>query len=111
MLLFLLQVKFTEAMIFVEKLTAVWMKSTLFWNKKNKKKILKVVWDVLKFFIDDQELRPIKLLISCSQWSDLLLQALDLVPTKIHERSPIFLGSYDDVEEIKQLYAAEGKKE
>lgn len=38
-------------------------------------------------------------------------QALDLVPTKIHERSPIFLGSYDDVEEIKVLYAAEEKKE
>lgn len=38
-------------------------------------------------------------------------RALDLVPTKIHERSPIFLGSYDDVEEIKALYAAEEKKE
>lgn len=38
------------------------------------------------------------------------LQALDLVPTKIHERSPIFLGSYDDVEEIKSLYEAEGNK-
>ncbi|KAI3993208.1 hypothetical protein MKX01_009951 [Papaver californicum] len=36
--------------------------------------------------------------------------ALDLVPKKIHERSPIFLGSYDDVEEIKVLYAAEEKK-
>lgn len=36
-------------------------------------------------------------------------QALDLVPTKLHERSPIFLGSYDDIEEIKALYAAEGK--
>ncbi|GLT42721.1 hypothetical protein SLA2020_167070 [Shorea laevis] len=35
---------------------------------------------------------------------------LDLVPKKIHERSPIFLGSYDDVEEIKALYAAEEKK-
>lgn len=34
-------------------------------------------------------------------------QALDLVPEKIHERSPIFLGSYDDVEEIKALYAEE----
>ncbi|KAG2593175.1 fructose-1,6-bisphosphatase, cytosolic [Panicum virgatum] len=32
-------------------------------------------------------------------------RALDLVPTKIHERSPVFLGSYDDVEEIKALYA------
>ncbi|KAL6616435.1 hypothetical protein ACP70R_038705 [Stipagrostis hirtigluma subsp. patula] len=36
-------------------------------------------------------------------------RALDLVPTKIHERSPIFLGSYDDVEEIKALYAAQAK--
>lgn len=34
-------------------------------------------------------------------------QALDLVPKKIHERSPVFLGSYDDVEEVKALYAAE----
>ncbi|KAE8702254.1 Fructose-1,6-bisphosphatase, cytosolic [Hibiscus syriacus] len=33
------------------------------------------------------------------------LQALDLVPGKIHERSPVFLGSYDDVEEIKALRA------
>lgn len=36
-------------------------------------------------------------------------QALDLVPKKIHDRSPVFLGSYDDVEEIKALYAAEAK--
>ncbi|XP_057446096.1 fructose-1,6-bisphosphatase, cytosolic [Lotus japonicus] len=36
-------------------------------------------------------------------------RALDLVPTKLHERSPIFLGSYDDIEEIKALYAAESK--
>ncbi|CAI0625644.1 unnamed protein product [Linum tenue] len=36
-------------------------------------------------------------------------RALDLLPKKIHERSPIFLGSYDDVEEIKALYAAEAK--
>ncbi|XP_027148309.1 fructose-1,6-bisphosphatase, cytosolic isoform X1 [Coffea eugenioides] len=36
-------------------------------------------------------------------------RALDLVPKKIHERSPIFLGSYDDVEEIKALYAEEQK--
>lgn len=35
------------------------------------------------------------------------MQALDLIPEKIHDRSPIFLGSYDDVEEIKRLYAAE----
>lgn len=41
---------------------------------------------------------------------NVLMQALDLVPEKIHERSPIFLGSYDDVEEIKALYAEEEKK-
>lgn len=34
-------------------------------------------------------------------------KALDLVPENIHQRSPIFLGSYDDVEEIKSLYASE----
>lgn len=39
----------------------------------------------------------------------LAMQALDLVPTKIHERSPIFLGSFEDVEEIKGLYAAQAK--
>jgi len=33
------------------------------------------------------------------------LQALDLVPKKIHDRSPIFLGSYDEIEHIKELYA------
>lgn len=33
-------------------------------------------------------------------------RALDIVPSKIHDRSPIFLGSYDDVEKIKALYAA-----
>lgn len=37
-------------------------------------------------------------------------RALDLVPKTIHERSPIFLGSYDDVEEIKALYAAKEAK-
>ena len=35
------------------------------------------------------------------------MQALELAPTKLHDRSPIFLGSYDDVEEIKALYASE----
>ncbi|XP_051124573.1 fructose-1,6-bisphosphatase, cytosolic-like [Andrographis paniculata] len=35
-------------------------------------------------------------------------RALDLIPKSIHERSPVFLGSYDDVEEIKALYAAQG---
>ncbi|KAL6840110.1 hypothetical protein ACP4OV_029920 [Aristida adscensionis] len=37
-------------------------------------------------------------------------RALDLVPTNIHERSPIVLGSYDDVEEIKALYVEQAKK-
>ncbi|XP_028801438.1 fructose-1,6-bisphosphatase, cytosolic-like [Neltuma alba] len=36
-------------------------------------------------------------------------RALDLVPEKVHDRSPIFLGSYDDVEQIKALYAAEAE--
>jgi len=31
--------------------------------------------------------------------------------TKLHKRSPIFLSSYDDVEEIKALNAAEAKEE
>lgn len=35
-----------------------------------------------------------------------LIQALEIVPTKIHQRSPIFLGSYEDVEEVKRLYGA-----
>ncbi|KAL3680613.1 hypothetical protein R1sor_023569 [Riccia sorocarpa] len=35
-------------------------------------------------------------------------RALELVPKKIHERSPIFLGSYDDVEEVKELYKQYG---
>ncbi|KAI9218191.1 putative FBP1-fructose-1,6-bisphosphatase [Blastocladiella britannica] len=30
---------------------------------------------------------------------------LDLVPTKIHQRSPIFLGSAEDVAEVEALYA------
>ncbi|GLJ54767.1 hypothetical protein SUGI_1176410 [Cryptomeria japonica] len=37
-------------------------------------------------------------------------RALDIVPSKIHERSSVFLGSYDDVEEIKALYAQEEVK-
>ncbi|KAL8141328.1 hypothetical protein V2J09_007349 [Rumex salicifolius] len=34
-------------------------------------------------------------------------RALDLVPKTIHERSPVFLGSSDEVEQIKALYAAD----
>ncbi|KAK4564174.1 hypothetical protein RGQ29_006312 [Quercus rubra] len=37
-------------------------------------------------------------------------RALELVPNNIHERSPVFLGSYDDVEEIKKIYAAVEEK-
>ncbi|KAA8545554.1 hypothetical protein F0562_020338 [Nyssa sinensis] len=37
-------------------------------------------------------------------------RALDLVPENIHDRSSIFLGSYDDIEEIKALYAAAEEK-
>jgi len=33
-------------------------------------------------------------------------RALELAPAKLHDRSPVFLGSYDDVEEIKALYAS-----
>ncbi|KAF7842667.1 fructose-1,6-bisphosphatase, cytosolic-like [Senna tora] len=33
-------------------------------------------------------------------------RALDIMPKNIHERSPVFLGSYEDVEQIKALYAA-----
>lgn len=36
-------------------------------------------------------------------------RALELIPKKIHDRSPIFLGSYDDVEEVKALYAKYAK--
>jgi hypothetical protein len=35
-----------------------------------------------------------------------IMQALELAPAKLHDRSPVFLGSYDDVEEIKALYAS-----
>eukprot|EP00252_Welwitschia_mirabilis_P020418 TRINITY_DN5001_c0_g1_i3.p1 TRINITY_DN5001_c0_g1~~TRINITY_DN5001_c0_g1_i3.p1 ORF type:complete len:339 (+),score=21.08 TRINITY_DN5001_c0_g1_i3:75-1091(+) len=34
------------------------------------------------------------------------IRALEIQPKKIHERSPVFLGSYDDVEDIKALYSA-----
>ncbi|RLM99243.1 fructose-1,6-bisphosphatase, cytosolic-like [Panicum miliaceum] len=34
-------------------------------------------------------------------------RALEHAPAKLHDRSPIFLGSCDDVEEIKALYASE----
>ena len=34
------------------------------------------------------------------------MQALEVVPKAIHEPSPIFIGSYDDMEFVKSLYAA-----
>ncbi|KAL2894227.1 Fructose-1 6-bisphosphatase cytosolic [Bienertia sinuspersici] len=37
------------------------------------------------------------------------IRALDLIPQKIHDRSPVFLGSYDDVEDIKAIYTAHEK--
>jgi len=43
-------------------------------------------------------------LVNSSKW--LILQALELVPNNIHERSPVFLGSHGDVEEVKKIYAA-----
>ncbi|CAH9113157.1 unnamed protein product [Cuscuta epithymum] len=38
-------------------------------------------------------------------------RALDLVPKNIHDRSPLFLGSYDDIEAVKALYADLDTKE
>ena len=32
------------------------------------------------------------------------MPVLEIVPTKIHQRAPIFLGSKDDVQEIIDLY-------
>ena len=32
-------------------------------------------------------------------------RALDVIPTKIHQRCPIVLGSRADVEDLEQLYA------
>lgn len=32
------------------------------------------------------------------------MPVLDIMPKKIHQRSPIFLGSRDDVQEIIDLY-------
>lgn len=35
---------------------------------------------------------------------------LDLIPEKIHERSPIFLGSKEDVEEVKEFFTKHQQK-
>lgn len=34
---------------------------------------------------------------------------LDIVPTKIHERAPIFLGSAEDVKDVLKLVAKHSK--
>jgi len=36
------------------------------------------------------------------------LRVLDIIPTKLHERRPIFCGSKEDVEEVERLYAQYG---
>ncbi len=36
---------------------------------------------------------------------------LDIVPTEIHQRTPIILGSADDVRELLALYGNSGAKE
>ena len=70
-------------------------------------------YDLFLYFLQNvslSELHVQYLYLDAAKHVDTLaLQALDLVPTKIHERSPIFLGSYDDVEEIKVLYAEHAK--
>jgi fructose-1,6-bisphosphatase I len=33
------------------------------------------------------------------------MRTLDIVPTNIHDRAPIFLGSKEDVEDIEKIYA------
>jgi len=61
----------------------------------------------------------LRLLYECNPMAFLVEQAggmaidghtniLDLQPTKIHERSPIFLGSRSDVQEIADLYKKHG---
>ena len=35
-------------------------------------------------------------------------EMLDVVPTALHERSPIFLGSKDDVDDVVQLFKKHG---
>jgi len=62
----------------------------------------------------------LRLLYECNPMSFLIEQAggrasngaqriLDLQPTKIHQRSPIFMGSPDDVKEIENLYKVNSK--
>ena len=46
--------------------------------------------------------------IFCPHDTDLMLcrkPILDLVPRKLHERSPIFLGSKEDVEDVMAVIA------
>jgi len=62
----------------------------------------------------------LRLLYECNPMSFLVEQAggrasngtqriLDLQPTSIHQRSPIFMGSPDDVKEIENLYKTSSK--
>jgi fructose-1,6-bisphosphatase I len=34
---------------------------------------------------------------------------LDLTPTAIHERTPLYIGSADDVEQVMQIFKENGK--
>ena len=38
------------------------------------------------------------------------MRILDIVPTSIHERTSVFLGSRDDVADLKKFYDAETAK-
>lgn len=61
----------------------------------------------------------LRLLYECNPMSFLIEQAggisttghgrvLDVVPTSLHQRVPIFCGSADDVKEIEELYKKHG---
>lgn len=61
----------------------------------------------------------LRLLYECNPMSFLIEQAggksttgrgrvLDIVPTALHQRVPIFCGSADDIEDLEQLYKKQG---
>jgi len=63
----------------------------------------------------------LRLLYECNPIAYLIEQAggratngttriLDLKPTKLHERSPIFCGSRDDITVLEELYRKHGEK-
>jgi len=63
----------------------------------------------------------LRLLYECNPMSMIIEQAggksstgtqrvLDIVPSKLHERRPIFCGSQNDVEEVESLYKSENTK-